>query len=369
LKMKNTREVAGESSKKRRKTAEDEADEDDETMSPVTTNTGHRGGSQDRHLRRQYSSELGEESPEQVKSWRPSSRPREGGYRIRDADWTDRPHGLQYEGRGRHAFYGREQPGRYGQDFPPYSHSPPRYSRGGGERFGDSHWGSRGRADRFRENISPPFHPRQQRGRQHLEYYDSRLERSPAPSTSRAHRVFHDVKPEKEEPNKVQLDMKGEPTGKYADLFRVNIVSFSKELDPGPNWEGQTQDARDRLQERIRNEWGFTGEAKRLSEKWLKSEVGKALINFCHRIGKLIDAGDPKPPELKKEFWENLAKKRGSKDWKNLFETMVNVAKYRGVRNKTRVRIEKSELIRLVSIIVSLTSCITDVMMVLHRGW
>jgi hypothetical protein len=128
--------------------------------------------------------------------------------------------------------------------------------------------------------------------------------------------MFHDVKPEKEEPNKVQLDMKDEPIGKYADLFRADIVSFSKELDPGPNWEGQTQDTHDRLQERIWNEWAFTGEAKRLSEKWLKSEVGKALINFRHRIGKLIDTGEPKPLELKKEFWDNLAKKRGSKDWK-----------------------------------------------------
>jgi hypothetical protein len=57
------------------------------------------------------------------------------------------------------------------------------------------------------------------------------------------------VKTEREDLNRVQLDGKGEPTGKYADLFRVDIVSFSKELDPSPNWEGQTQDAQDQLQE------------------------------------------------------------------------------------------------------------------------
>jgi hypothetical protein len=93
----------------------------------------------------------------------------------------------------------------------------------------------------------------------------------------------------------------------------------------------------------------FIGDAKRLSEKWLKSEVGKALINYRHRMGKLIDAGEPKPPEMKKEFWDNLVRKRGTKDWKALSETMINVARHRGIRNKTRLRIEKSELIRLVS--------------------
>jgi hypothetical protein len=65
-------------------------------------------------------------------------------------------------------------------------------------------------------------------------------------------------------------------------------------------------------------------------------------------MGKLIDVGEPKPPEMRKEFWDNLMKKRGSRDWKNLSETMINVAKQRGMRNKIQVRIEKSELIKLV---------------------
>jgi hypothetical protein len=62
-----------------------------------------------------------------------------------------------------------------------------------------------------------------------------------------------------------------------------------------------------------------------------------------------VGAGESKPPEMRKEFWDNLVKKRGTRDWKNLSETMVNVARHRGIRNKTRLRIEKSELIRLVS--------------------
>jgi hypothetical protein len=67
-------------------------------------------------------------------------------------------------------------------------------------------------------------------------------------------------------------------------------------------------------------------------------------------MGKLIDVGEPKPLEMKKEFWDNLVKKRGSRNWKNLSETMINVARHRGVWNKTRVRIEKVELIKLVRV-------------------
>jgi hypothetical protein len=199
-----------------------------------------------------------------------------------------------------------------------------------------------------RGSLSPPFLSRGHSSRGQTQY-SSRFERSPPPSSSRALRLYDKVKVEKEDANRVHLDSKGEPTRKYADLFRADIVSFSKELDPGPNWDGQTQESRNRLQDRIRNEWVFIGEGKRLSEKWLKSEVGKALINFRHRMEKLIDAGESKPPEMRKEFWDNLVKKRGTRDWKNLSETMVNVARHRGVRNKTRLRIEKSELIRLVS--------------------
>jgi hypothetical protein len=124
--------------------------------------------------------------------------------------------------------------------------------------------------------------------------------------------VYQDLKQDQEAPNKIPLDSKEELTGKYTDMFQAYIVVFSKELDPGPNWNGQTQATRDRLAKRIRNEWDFVREGKRLSDKWLKSEVQKALINFQHRMGKLIDAKEPKPPEMKQEFWNNLVKKRRS---------------------------------------------------------
>jgi hypothetical protein len=77
---------------------------------------------------------------------------------------------------------------------------------------------------------------------------------------------------------------------------------------------------------------------------------------------KLIDTGEPKPPEMKEEFWDNLVKKRGTRDWKALSETMINVAKHQGVRNKTRVRIEKAELIRLVSRVMLSTFSFVPVM-------
>jgi hypothetical protein len=84
--------------------------------------------------------------------------------------------------------------------------------------------------------------------------------------------MYQDLKHNQEAPNKIQLDSKREPTGKYVDMFRADIVTFSKELEM--NWDGQAQAARDRLVERIRNEWDFVGEGKRLSDKWLKNEVG-----------------------------------------------------------------------------------------------
>lgn len=54
-------------------------------------------------------------------------------------------------------------------------------------------------------------------------------------STSRGLRVYHKVKVEKDKSNKVQLDSKGEPTSKYVELFRADLIAFSKELDPRPN--------------------------------------------------------------------------------------------------------------------------------------
>jgi hypothetical protein len=85
--------------------------------------------------------------------------------------------------------------------------------------------------------MSPPFMSRENRGRGPIEY-DRRYERSPPLSTYRGVGVYHEVKMEKDYPNKVQLDSKGELIGKYADMFRTDIMAFSKELDPGPNWEG-----------------------------------------------------------------------------------------------------------------------------------
>jgi hypothetical protein len=233
--MKNQREVARESSKKKIKTTAHEADEGDDAMSPVTINTRRRDESEERNKRIQYSSELGEESPQLARSWRPSSRPREEGYRSREGDRNDRRHGREEDYCGGHVFYGRQVPSRYAKDIAPFSRSPPRYHRGTDERVDDLYWGSRGRPDRFQESISPPFHPRDQCGRQHRDYYGNRLDRSPPPSSSHGHRLFQNVKTEKDESNKVQLDMKEEPTGKYADLFRADIMSFSKELDSGPN--------------------------------------------------------------------------------------------------------------------------------------
>jgi hypothetical protein len=79
--------------------------------------------------------------------------------------------------------------------------------------------------------------------------------------------VFQDVTREKDSPNKVQLDSKREPMGKYVDLFRANIVAFSKELDPGPNWE-----ARNKLHRIVwKREFGMSGSSLGMQEGYQRS--------------------------------------------------------------------------------------------------
>jgi hypothetical protein len=61
--MKHDKALAGESSRKRRKVAEVEAEEGDEALSPISADTARRDGSTERNTRREYSSELGDDSP------------------------------------------------------------------------------------------------------------------------------------------------------------------------------------------------------------------------------------------------------------------------------------------------------------------
>jgi hypothetical protein len=69
-------------------------------------------------------------------------------------------------------------------------------------------------------------------------------------------------------------------------------------MDPSKNFDKQTKDARRCLEEHIYSKWEIYGDSTRISEKWLKSKVGKCLINHRFTLGKLIIAGEPKPPEV-----------------------------------------------------------------------
>jgi hypothetical protein len=57
------------------------------------------------------------------------------------------------------------------------------------------------------------------------------------------------------------------------------------------------EDARRRLEECIYGDWEIYGDSNRISDKLLKSEVGKCHINHRFTLGKLILAGEPKTPE------------------------------------------------------------------------
>jgi hypothetical protein len=71
-------------------------------------------------------------------------------------------------------------------------------------------------------------------------------------------------------------------------VLHTDLIAFAKEMDPSLNWEGQPQDARDRLEERVYSEYDLEGDATRFNEKYIKSEVGKALIQNRFKIEKLI---------------------------------------------------------------------------------
>jgi hypothetical protein len=63
LKMKTNKALGVESSKKKRKLFEDDEEDGEGALSLVTQNSGGRGGSLERDMRREYSSELGDDSP------------------------------------------------------------------------------------------------------------------------------------------------------------------------------------------------------------------------------------------------------------------------------------------------------------------
>ena len=141
-----------------------------------------------------------------------------------------------------------------------------------------------------------------------------------------------------------------------ADVLKKDIAAFARELNPLLQWEQQDNEAKRRLESRIDAEYHCYGEASRLSDKYLKREVGTSIRTHRFILRKLIDEGKPKPPELREEFWEKLMDDRGTKEAQEKSTTMASIAKGRGQRNSTRKKVEQATMLQLVRKLVP-SSC------------
>jgi hypothetical protein len=96
------------------------------------------------------------------------------------------------------------------------------------------------------------------------------------------------------------------------DVFRRGVCAFARKMNPSVGWKEQTEEDKMKLEDRVYNEWEFYGDSFRVSLKYLKVEVGKALLTLQHGYIKLIDAGEKKPPELTDKHWElfNIKRKK-----------------------------------------------------------
>jgi hypothetical protein len=112
-----------------------------------------------------------------------------------------------------------------------------------------------------------------------------------------------------------ELDRKGEPCGKMADPFRKDLCTFARSMDPSKGWEKQTKEDRLKMEDGVYDEWEFYGDSSKVSLKFLKMEIGKALINIHHAYMKVVDANGLKPPELTDQHWEALKMKRSKKEF------------------------------------------------------
>ena len=100
----------------------------------------------------------------------------------------------------------------------------------------------------------------------------------------------------------VQLDGKGIPMGKMMKPFKADVKSMARAIDPSEGYVGQTAEAKEKLMERILDEYEFHGGSGKVSEAYIKIVVGKALIKYRHELSKLVDAGSNKPHDILSEF-------------------------------------------------------------------
>jgi hypothetical protein len=104
----------------------------------------------------------------------------------------------------------------------------------------------------------------------------------------------------------VELDSKGVPLEKMMKPFKADVKAMARAMDPSEGYLGQTAAAKEKLMERIQDEYEFHGAAGKVSQAYIKIIVGKALIKYRHELNKLIDAGENKPHNILSEFWTKL---------------------------------------------------------------
>jgi hypothetical protein len=140
------------------------------------------------------------------------------------------------------------------------------------------------------------------------------------------------------------------PVEKMAEVFKKDIAACAREFDPLVQWESQSDDAKNRLQNRIYPDYHCYGKYSIVSEKYLKREVGGCIRTHQFYLRKLIDEGKPKPPEIRQDFWERLVEDMGTKEAQEKSTTMASIAKNRGQRNNTKKRVEQATTLQLVSV-------------------
>jgi hypothetical protein len=62
----------------------------------------------------------------------------------------------------------------------------------------------------------------------------------------------------------------GAPIGKMADVFRKDLATFARELNPLLQWESQANNTKKRLEQRIYTDYHYYGEATKIRDKYLK---------------------------------------------------------------------------------------------------
>jgi hypothetical protein len=87
-----------------------------------------------------------------------------------------------------------------------------------------------------------------------------------------------------------------------ADVFKKDLAEFARELNPLVQWESQGDEAKKRLERHIYADYHYYGESSRISDKYLKREVGACITTYRFNLRKLIDEGKPKPPEIREDY-------------------------------------------------------------------